>query len=194
MRPNLHIFGIQGSGKDTQAARIAKHFGLCHISSGAILRARMQMSDTVGQFLAKEMHSGRLVPDEFLLQLVETSLMVLPKEQGIICAGVIRTAKQDTDYAEVWQKLGFDAPFAVILDVSEDVAMARAIARNRSDDTKEALTQRFKDYREQTQPLIARFEESGQVIHVNGELSQDEVCVALITALVDKIPTLHGIN
>jgi adenylate kinase len=185
MRPNLHIFGIQGSGKDTQAGNIAKHYGLVHLSSGALFRARMEMSDTVGQFIAKEIHAGHLLPDEFLFQSLETALHTLSPEQGIICAGVLRTTAQYSGLQQMWQENSFEPPLGILLEVSEPVAQQRALNRNRSDDTLGALAERFRSYHTQTEPILEILAQEGRLIRVNGEQTPDEVFTA-IQAELDK--------
>lgn len=185
MRPNLHIFGIQGSGKDTQAGNIAKHYGLVHLSSGALFRARMELGDTVGQFIAKEVHAGHLLPDEFLLQSLETALHTIAPEQGVICAGILRTTKQYQSIQPIWQEHSFEAPFGILLEVSEAVARERALKRHRSDDTNEALTERFRIYHEQTEPVLSLLETAGRLIRVNGESTPEEVFAA-VCAELDK--------
>ncbi|HSI20632.1 MAG TPA: nucleoside monophosphate kinase [Verrucomicrobiae bacterium] len=192
MLPNIHIFGIQGSGKDTQASRIAATYGLVHISSGALFRSRMEIQDTVGIFLAKEIHAGRLLPDEFLYQVVEVALQRLPEGTGIVGAGIIRTLTQLEGLAPHWEKAGVAQPLGILLEVSPEVAMQRALDRRRSDDTAAALEERFSAFNTQTKPVLDRLAEQQSLIKVNGERSMDEVFADIQAALATHLPTLHG--
>jgi adenylate kinase len=60
--------------------------------------------------------------------------------------------------------------------------------RTRSDDTRAAITERLRVYHEQTAPLIARYQEAGLLLTVDGRGRPDEV-LARITSLV---PALRG--
>jgi adenylate kinase len=141
MWPNLHIFGIQGSGKDTQAAKLAQHYGLQHISSGDLVRARAHGGDEIAQQLDADLHKGRLIDDNILFALVDQKLRQL--DGGIVGAGVIRTLTQHDHFSALWSSLNLDEPFAIELKISEELARERVFSRLRSDDTEEALRERF---------------------------------------------------
>ncbi len=52
----------------------------------------------------------------------------------------------------------------------------RLLERGRQDDTKEAIAQRFAEYRSTTLPIINDFEEKGvQVHHISGEGTPEQV-------------------
>lgn len=60
--------------------------------------------------------------------------------------------------------------------------------RQRSDDTREAITERLRAYHEQTAPLVARYQKAGLLITVDGRGRPEEV-LARIASLV---PALGG--
>jgi len=64
------IFGPPGSGKGTQAARIAGEHQLKHLSTGELLRAEVAHASEVGKEVARKMAAGDLVPDDLLANLV----------------------------------------------------------------------------------------------------------------------------
>jgi adenylate kinase len=70
MYPNIHFFGIQGSGKDVQATHLATHFHLLHLSSGKLLRARASQGDELAARLHYQLEVGALIPDDILLDTV----------------------------------------------------------------------------------------------------------------------------
>lgn len=192
MRPNLHIFGLQGSGKDTQAAKLAQRFQLAHLSSGALFRARMELADTVGVFMSKEIHAGHLLPDEFLVQAVENALHNLPTEQGIICAGILRTPNQQRLLQPTWKEYEFEVPFGIVLDVNEETAKQRALARNRSDDTPQALQERFQLFHTQTEPVLEQLEHQHHLVRINGDQGIEEVFSDICKAL-ESHRSLHHV-
>ena len=60
----LVIFGPQGAGKGTQAARIAEKWGIPAISTGEIFRWAIKGRTALGNEVLQYVNAGRLVPDE----------------------------------------------------------------------------------------------------------------------------------
>jgi adenylate kinase len=54
------IVGVQGSGKGTQAARLAGHFDLVHISVGDIFRWHVQHHTKIGAQVKRAVGEGHL--------------------------------------------------------------------------------------------------------------------------------------
>ncbi len=59
----LLLIGAPGAGKGTQAERLAKHFGIAHISSGDLLRQHVMDQTSLGQTAKSYVDKGDLVPD-----------------------------------------------------------------------------------------------------------------------------------
>ena len=59
---NLILFGPPGSGKGTQAAKLAEHLNLLHISTGDLFRSEMKNETPLGVEAKKYMDKGELVP------------------------------------------------------------------------------------------------------------------------------------
>ena len=62
--PRVLVLGPPGSGKGTQCAKIAKQYGLLHISTGDLYREEVARGTEVGKLLAAFMQRGDLVPDD----------------------------------------------------------------------------------------------------------------------------------
>ena len=60
MTIGMVILGRQGSGKGTQAIRIAEQFGIIHISTGDMLRAAVQDGTELGLQAKDIMDAGGL--------------------------------------------------------------------------------------------------------------------------------------
>ena len=56
--PNLHILGIQGSGKGTQVAELVKQYGFTPISTGELFRQRAKVEDAYGQYVKRHLEEG----------------------------------------------------------------------------------------------------------------------------------------
>ena len=73
----LLIMGPPGAGKGTQAKILAKKFNLVHLSTGDILRKEIDKHSEVGLKAQAYMNAGSLVPDEVLLEMVQSTLTEL---------------------------------------------------------------------------------------------------------------------
>jgi len=90
---NWVFMGPPGVGKGTYATRVAEALGWAHISTGDLLRARAESGDALGKELERLQTSGKLVPDEMVLELVESKLSSLSRP-GYILDGFPRTVNQ----------------------------------------------------------------------------------------------------
>ena len=61
------FIGPPGSGKGTQAKRLAGRFGIPHISTGDMLREAVADGTELGLKAAPIMASGGLVPDDLMI-------------------------------------------------------------------------------------------------------------------------------
>ena len=69
----LIFIGPPGVGKGTQATLIKDHFDILHLSTGDILREEILQQSTIGIKAKSFMDRGHLVPDNILLEMMETT-------------------------------------------------------------------------------------------------------------------------
>ena len=67
------VLGPPGTGKGTQAGRLAECLGLVHISPGEILRREIPADSVIGQRIRAIMAAGELVPEELIDGVVPTA-------------------------------------------------------------------------------------------------------------------------
>ncbi|XP_041909893.1 GTP:AMP phosphotransferase AK3, mitochondrial isoform X2 [Corvus kubaryi] len=110
------IMGPPGSGKGTVSARIIKHFGMKHLSSGDLLRDNMQKKTEVGILAKSYIDQGKLIPDDIMTQLMLNELKGLDRYNWLL-DGFPRTVAQ----AEALDKechidtvIDLDVPFETI--------------------------------------------------------------------------------
>ena len=60
------LMGAPGSGKGTQARRLAKTLGLPQIATGDMLRRAVEAGTALGRLAKHRMESGALVPDDVI--------------------------------------------------------------------------------------------------------------------------------
>ncbi|CAI5776996.1 adenylate kinase 4, mitochondrial [Podarcis lilfordi] len=68
------VLGPPGSGKGTVCERIAKSFGLHHLSSGQFLRENIRANSDVGILAKQYLEKGLLVPDHVFTRVMITEL------------------------------------------------------------------------------------------------------------------------
>ena len=88
------FIGPPGSGKGTQAKRLAGRFGIPHISTGDMLREAVADGTELGLKAAPIMTSGGLVPDDLMIGLINDRLAKPDAQAGFILDGFPRTIVQ----------------------------------------------------------------------------------------------------
>jgi adenylate kinase len=81
-RRHVLIIGPQGSGKGTQAARVAPALGLVHVAMGDLFRALMQQDTPLAREVRMYYDRGALVPDELTLRVLLAHLDGLAERNG----------------------------------------------------------------------------------------------------------------
>ena len=173
------FLGVQGSGKGTQAKRLASEYGLAHIATGDMLRIAMAAGTPLGQRVKPIYDAGELVPDDLMIELIRERLQSPDAANGFILDGFPRTMAQadalDSMLAEI------DRPLAVVfeLQVPDEVAIERLRKRSaeegRSDDTPEAIAKRIALYHQQTKPLVSHYRLAGNLVGIHGDRPENEV-------------------
>ena len=88
------FIGPPGSGKGTQAKRLASRFGIPHISTGDMLREAVADGTELGLQAAPIMASGGLVSDDLMIGIINDRLAKSDAQGGFILDGFPRTVVQ----------------------------------------------------------------------------------------------------
>lgn len=91
---NLILLGPPGSGKGTQGDKLSKELKIPTISTGDALRAEVKAESEVGKLAKSYIDSGKLVPDEVVLNIVKNRISQDDCENGFILDGFPRNNKQ----------------------------------------------------------------------------------------------------
>jgi adenylate kinase len=121
------------------------------------------------------MDRGDLVPDDLIVALVREAIA---REDGpVLLDGFPRTAAQADALAGVLADNDRELTAAVLIDVPDDEVVERILARGqgRSDDNPETVRERLRVYHEQTEPLVAYYDERGLLRRVDGRGDPDDV-------------------
>lgn len=184
---NVLLLGPQGSGKGTQANRIAAEYGIPHIASGEILRAEMQAGTELGRRVQDVVDRGDLVSDDLMIELIRTRLGQADTEGGFVLDGFPRTTVQAEALDEMFGAIGRSFSVVFALQIPDDVAVERLLRRaeieGRTDDTLEAIQRRLETYHRETSPLVEYYRVRGNLVPVHGERSENEVFAEIQSAL-----------
>lgn len=134
----LILFGAPGSGKGTQAKKIAAWLGIPQISTGDILRGEIQKGSEVGKKVKAVLDAGNLVSDELVVEMIQIRLSEKDCEKGFILDGFPRTESQAAALDTILEKMGRRIRRVVSLEVDEEELVARI-----TNDRRAAVAVRF---------------------------------------------------
>jgi adenylate kinase len=120
----LVFLGPPGAGKGTQAAFVAKHLGIPHVSTGDMFRSAIANSTPTGCEAKTYLDAGKLVPDSVTIAMVEERLQMDDCKSGYLLDGFPRSIPQ----AEALD--AFAAPdLAVEIKVRDEKILERLTGR-----------------------------------------------------------------
>jgi len=207
------LLGPPGTGKGSQAELIAKHYKLCHISTGDIFREKKKDGTPLGKKIAELIDKGNYVPDDVTIEVVKERVAKADCTGGFILDGFPRTVPQ----AEAAQSLKIDC---VLYIVSLEETVIKRLGKRRScpkckrnynlvshpskkgelceddntelvqreDDKPETVHKRLAVYLEHTHPLVEYYGKKGLLHEIHGEGNLQEV-FSLVKQLLDKVST-----
>jgi adenylate kinase len=207
------FIGPPGSGKGTQAKRLAAQHSIPHISTGDMLREAVAGKTELGQQAAPIMESGGLVPDDLMIGIIRERLAKSDAERGFILDGFPRTLVQ----AEKLDGIvgNGEEPLRVLQLLVPDEAIVRRISLRRTcagcgaiyhlennppateavcdrcgaevvarpDDNEGAVRKRLEAFHKQTLPVATYYKSKGILREVDGIGPVDEVFERISQAL-----------
>ena len=184
---NILILGPQGSGKGTQAHRIAVSYGIPHIATGDMLREAMAAGTELGLRVKPIYDAGQLVPDDLMIDLIRERLEQDDVVDGFVLDGFPRTMAQAEALDAMLREIERSLTVVLFLDVPEEVCVERlskrAMEEGRVDDTPEAIRTRLGLYRRETEPVIEHYRAQGNLVVIHGDRPVDDVFAEIQGAL-----------
>lgn len=184
---NIILMGAPGAGKGTHAKDLSELYGVPHISTGDILREEVKKQSELGKLAKSYMDSGKLVPDDVIIEMVAKRLSEDDCKKGYILDGFPRTIEQAKKLDEI-SKL--DAVIYLVCD--DDILIKRLTGRRmtrdgriyniyfdpppegvevfkRDDDNEETIKERLRIFYETFIPLIEYYKGRGILYEIRGD-------------------------
>jgi adenylate kinase len=202
----LVFVGPPGAGKGTQAQFLIAELGIPQISTGDMLRAAKK-GGTLPPGIASTMNAGGLVPDSFVVSLIEERLKAEDCDYGFLLDGFPRTAPQADALDEMLKHHGHKLDVALALEVPRELLVERSVLRRtdkrtgqtyhlkykppppdaelelRADDQEDVVKKRLDTYELMTSELLPYYETRGILKRVNGVGDVEEVRKRIYSAL-----------
>ena len=206
----LILLGAPGAGKGTQAEILSRELSVPTISTGNILRAAMKEGTPVGLKAKSYINSGKLVPDEIIIDIIKERTAKPDCAHGYILDGVPRTIPQ----AEAMEEMGLEVDIALSIEIEDHVIIERMAGRRtckecsqtfhvvsnppkqdgvcdfcggelhiRKDDAPEIVMDRLETYHRETEPLKEFYAQRGKLVSVENQPSIDAMTAEIKKAL-----------
>jgi len=176
---DLVFFGIQGSGKGTQAKMLAEEYGYYIFEAGGELRKIKASGSELGDLVKQYIDNGELVPFEIIMKVVGEAVAAVPADQQILFDGIPRDEEQMRGFDQTLIDAGRQFHCVhILLDKDEAVERikGRAEKEGRADDAdQEKVLRRMDLFAEKTMPVIETYASAGKIIEVDGEGSVEEI-------------------
>jgi adenylate kinase len=188
---NIILFGPPGSGKGTQALKLAEEFDLMHISTGDMFRYELKNETPLGKKAKEFMNKGQLVPDEVTIEMLKNKVKSNQDVKGFILDGFPRTVPQAEALDELMKNLNMSLEGLIALSVEKEEIVARLLERGKTsgrkdDQNEEVILDRIQVYLDETKPVFEYYEARNQAYTVNGMGEIDEIFERL-SAVIEEL-------
>ncbi|MHB1252739.1 MAG: adenylate kinase [Candidatus Humimicrobiaceae bacterium] len=125
----LILLGAPGVGKGTQAKKIASRYAIAHVSTGDILRTEIGNGSVLGKKAEEFVHSGALVPDELIIDMIREEFKTDKFKNGFLMDGFPRTLEQAEKFTSLLEELGISIDKVINIIVDENEIIKRITSR-----------------------------------------------------------------
>jgi adenylate kinase len=203
------LMGPPGSGKGTQASKLASILDVESISSGDLFRSNLSNNTDLGMQAKKFMDKGEYVPDEITINMVMSWVEDPSHDNGFVLDGFPRTLGQAQALENrMINKSAIDR--VIFFNVEAPILVERLSGRlicsecqkpyhklfsppstvkicddcgaalyQRDDDKEDVVVKRLKVYLNETEPVIEYYRSLNILHEINAELSIKEISQAI---------------
>ena len=193
----LILLGPPGSGKGTQAVRIAENLGVPAISTGDIFRTELKNNTPLGTEAKSYMEKGELVPDEVVIGMVKSRISQEDCADGFILDGFPRTIPQAEGLDTILKEMNISLDRVIDIKVGDELIVKRLTGRMACEDCKKDFNKFFSPPKEEGLcdacggKLISRADDNEETIKNRLEVYHSETA-PLIEYYADSILSVEG--
>lgn len=206
------FLGKSGSGKGTQAIFLRDRLGFRVIEMGELLRSFIKRGTPFSGRVQGILSAGNLAPSWLVVYLWMHELMQIKAESSVVFDGSCRLVEEARMLDEVLDMLGRAPSKILLLEISEEEAVRRLLARRiceacktmyqgdaletqkgictcggklvkRHDDEPDIIRNRLAFFEKDVSRVIAHYEVKGWLIHINGEQPAEKVHQDILQSL-----------
>lgn len=162
----LVLIGPPGVGKGTQALRLRDEFALDHIATGDLLREHRARDTELGRQATRFMTTGRLVPDELVLAMVQERIAA---SRRFLLDGFPRTLPQAHALTGALAQSGRELSAVIFVDAPDETVIERIAGRadGRDDDDDDTVRRRLELFHASTAPVIDHYAREGRLHRID---------------------------
>ena len=184
MKKIIIMIGPPGSGKGTQAKKIAAKYNYHHLSTGDLLRALAQKPElnSVEKEAVAQMKSGQLVSDKLIYQLAFGEIEKdLAAGKGVVLDGAIRNLEQAQGFQKFFEEKNLASEvLALEIALNDEDSLERLTKRhsleNRQDDQPMIIKERIaKQGNLVLSPIINFYKDLGVLVKIDGNQTIEAV-------------------
>lgn len=201
---NIVFIGMPGSGKGTQAQKLAKKLNIPFVSTGDLFRSQIEKQTEIGKTVKDLIAQGNLVSDDTTFELLKQGLKDFDISNGVILDGFPRNLNQaqmlethmkidkvvniNLSESEVLIRIGgrrtcsCGATYHIKFNPPKVENICDACGRElviREDAKEEAIKTRVEIYNKSVNPLLDFYREKGIVLDIDGNPPIDEVTIEI---------------
>jgi UMP-CMP kinase len=179
----VFVLGGPGSGKGTQCAKLVEAFKYKHLSAGDLLRAEVASGSATADLINGYITEGQIVPSEITVALLKKAIDGC-SEAVVLVDGFPRALDQIDEFHAI---VGYDCDFVLFFDCNEELLTKRLLKRGetsgRADDNLESIAKRFLTFRNQSYPVVEKYEVLGKVKRVDSSVGTPDEVFAKVAPL-----------
>ena len=126
---NIILLGPPGSGKGTQAKRIAQNHAVTQLATGDMLRAATLSGSELGLRVKSIMDSGQLVPDDIIIDMIAYRIEQTDCRNGFVLDGFPRTLAQAQALDQMLARRNHRLDYVIEFEVDEAALVDRLAGR-----------------------------------------------------------------
>lgn len=207
------FLGPPGSGKGTQAARLAERYGVTHFDMGRSLREEVSTGSGLGKTIKTYTDKGELVPLPIIKMIILKALKGA-FDRNVVLDGFPRSSEQAELLDTVLSEFGVNLDCVLYFSIDERELVNRIVNRRhcpackrvynlvfappiqegicdvdgtelaqRRDDSEKVIMNRFRVYQRETQPILERYRTAGKLKEIGAAKGIDALEVEVAALL-----------